>query len=129
MSSMSPDSWSFTYTAAVICMAETSTMPSRMPLFFNADSTCGVMWTYSRCLLELKVRYSVWNFMAVRDVCSVRSPELETRHCPSQILKDNSICGASVERWRCHVSTFQRVGSSARNVDCNFAIAGQLAAW
>src|SRR2546423_9872754 len=46
-----------------MCMADTSTIPSLMPLERRIFSTCGVMWIYSRCCLVLKVRYSVWNFM------------------------------------------------------------------
>ncbi len=59
MSSISPDSLSFTYTPAVMCMADTSTMPSRTALAFTMASILGVMCTYSRCCLVLKVRYSV----------------------------------------------------------------------
>src|SRR5690348_5572175 len=47
-----------------MCMAETRIMPSRIPLFFSAAPTCGVMCTYSRCCLVLMVKYSVWKFMA-----------------------------------------------------------------
>src|SRR5437763_948715 len=36
-----------------MCMAETSTIPSRTPLFLTIAATCGVMWTYSRCFLVI----------------------------------------------------------------------------
>src|SRR5512147_452871 len=48
---------------AVMCMADTSTMPSSIPLLYTIDSTCGVMCTYSRWFSVLKVRYSVCDFI------------------------------------------------------------------
>src|SRR5215813_14585630 len=46
-----------------MCIAETRTIPFLIPLVCTIFSTCGVRWTYARCFLVLKVRYSVWNLM------------------------------------------------------------------
>ena len=54
MSWMRPPSQSLTYTAAVMCMADTSTMPSRTPLALTIAATSSVMRTISR-------RCFVWN--------------------------------------------------------------------
>src|ERR1035441_9026920 len=63
MSARRPSSASLTQTPAVICMAETRIMPSRMPLLRSALSTCGVILRYSRCCAVFIVRYSVWNLI------------------------------------------------------------------
>jgi len=44
---MSPSSQSFTYTAAVMCIADTSTIPSCTPLFFTIAATSSVIRTNS----------------------------------------------------------------------------------
>src|ERR1700734_3815602 len=64
MSSIRPLSLSFTYTPAVICMAETRTIPSLTPLLRTISSTWGVRCTYARCVLVWNVRYSVRIFIA-----------------------------------------------------------------
>jgi hypothetical protein len=46
-SSMRPLSQSFTYTPAVMCIAETSTIPSSIPLFFTIAAISSVMRTNS----------------------------------------------------------------------------------
>src|SRR5918996_73404 len=51
-------------TEAVICMALTSTSPSLTPLLLTAASTLGVMFSKPTRAGMLKVRYSVWDFMA-----------------------------------------------------------------
>src|SRR6187551_2541524 len=61
---MNPLSQSFTYTATVMCMAETSTMPSFTPLFFTAAATSSVMRMNSWRFLVLNQRYSVSVFIA-----------------------------------------------------------------
>ena len=48
MSAMRPLSQSLTYTPAVMCIADTSTMPSRTPLFETMEATSSVMRTTSR---------------------------------------------------------------------------------
>src|SRR5579859_3231541 len=48
-----------------MCIAETSTMPSRTPLLLTICSTCGVMWTYARWVLVWNFRYSVSVFMPI----------------------------------------------------------------
>ena len=55
-----------TMNPAVICIAETSTMPSVMPLFRTISSTWEVMLMYSRCVLVLNQRYSVCVFTGFR---------------------------------------------------------------
>src|SRR5262245_21333343 len=62
-------------TLLVMCIVLTSTSPSCTPLLRTAASTSGV--TFLKAILEgmLKVRYSVWDFMALplmfsgHDVC------------------------------------------------------------
>ena len=59
ISSISPPSRSFTYTAAVMCMGETKHKPSRTPLRSTTRSTSSVMCTISRSFFVSKTRYSV----------------------------------------------------------------------
>jgi hypothetical protein len=54
-----PGSSSLTQTPAVMCIAETSTIPSATPDFCTALSTSSVMRTNSRRSSVLKVMYSV----------------------------------------------------------------------
>src|SRR5689334_11491454 len=63
MSSQRPGSLSLTKTPAVMCIAETSTMPSCTPLFFTKASTVSVMRTSSRFFFVSNHRYSVPDFM------------------------------------------------------------------
>src|SRR5271167_2977431 len=51
---------------AVMCMAETSTMPSFTPLLRTISSTCGVRCTYARRVLVWNFRYSVSTFIPAR---------------------------------------------------------------
>src|SRR5437660_8788831 len=77
-------------------MAETSAMPLLTPLACTIFSTCGVMCTYSRCFLVLKVRYSVWNFIFARPIFFVSSVNEmrrmgwagKPRHCKQAALRD-----------------------------------------
>jgi hypothetical protein len=59
-----PGSSSFTHTPAVMCMADTSAMPSAMPASSTAVCTSSVMRTNSRRRSVLKVRYTVCERMA-----------------------------------------------------------------
>lgn len=53
-------------TPAVICIADTSTIPSRMPLFFTTSSTRWVMLMSSRFSRVSNHMYSVEDFMPER---------------------------------------------------------------
>jgi hypothetical protein len=55
-----PGSSSFTHTPAVMCMAETSTMPSSTPDSSTASCTSPVIRTNWRRSRVSKVRYRVW---------------------------------------------------------------------
>src|SRR6266496_4157031 len=56
MSCHNPDSWSFTNTDAVMCIALTSTKPSPTPLFFTSSATVSVMSMISwRCFVLKRV--------------------------------------------------------------------------
>jgi hypothetical protein len=67
MSCHNPGSWSLTNTEAEMCMADTSTMPSRMPAAARHFSTSSVMSMISWRLRVLNVRYVVCVFMAGRE--------------------------------------------------------------
>ena len=56
MSFQSPDSWSLTNTDAEMCIAETSTMPSRISADARQRSTASVMSMISWRFFVLKVR-------------------------------------------------------------------------
>ena len=60
-------------TEAVMCMALTSTRPSRTPLSRTAASTCGVMFTNAIRAGRLKVRYSVCDFIWQENIPRDRS--------------------------------------------------------
>src|SRR3954447_15458034 len=65
MSSMRPLSQSLTYTPAVMCIADTSTMPSVTPLFLTIAATSSVMRTISCRRFVLNHRQSVWTVVVV----------------------------------------------------------------
>src|ERR1700691_3084187 len=65
MSWRRPGSSSFTYTAAVMCIAETSTIPSRTPLARTIARTRSVMLTNSCAFFVSNQRYSVAVVIAV----------------------------------------------------------------
>ena len=56
MSCRMPGSLSLTKTPAVMCIAETRTMPSFTPLFCTLSATGSVILTYSRCFAVLNQR-------------------------------------------------------------------------
>src|SRR5262245_6430837 len=56
---MSPLSQSLTYTAAVMCIADTRTIPSFTPLVFTTEATSSVMRMNSCRFFVLNQRYSV----------------------------------------------------------------------
>src|ERR1700727_3148697 len=53
---------------AVMCMAETSTIPSCTALLRTISSTCGVMCTYARWVFVLNFRYSVRVFISISNM-------------------------------------------------------------
>src|SRR5262245_66502853 len=63
MSSQRPGSWSLTKTPAVMCIADTRTIPSWMPLAEAIRSTSSVMLTSSRRSFVSNQRYSVFDRM------------------------------------------------------------------
>jgi hypothetical protein len=59
MSRHNPGSWSFTKTLAEMCIAETRTIPSRIPAAARHASTSSVMSMISWRYFVVKVRYVV----------------------------------------------------------------------
>src|SRR5213076_882729 len=63
MSAHSPDSWSFTNTEAVMCIALTRTKPSWMPLVRTCSATSSVTSMISWRDFVLNQRYCVWDII------------------------------------------------------------------